>query len=103
MRAYAEETNRLNRERRASGEGRCSELAKTQRTLKQMLSVIEEGGHPRGMTDRMRELEAREDLLKELLASAETSGYCGHPSERVRHLSEEGRAVDGGAQLPRGS
>jgi site-specific DNA recombinase len=45
MRAYAEETNRLNRERRASGEGHRSELAKIQRTLKQMLSAIEEGGH----------------------------------------------------------
>lgn len=68
MRAYAEETNRLNPERRANGEGYRSELAKIQRTLKQMLGVIEEGGHTRGMTDRMRELEAREDALKELLA-----------------------------------
>jgi len=33
-----------------------------------MLSAIEEGGHTRGMTDRMRELEAREDVLEELLA-----------------------------------
>lgn len=38
IRAYAEETNGLNRERRASGEGHRSELAKIQRTLKQMLS-----------------------------------------------------------------
>ena len=68
MRAYAEETNRLNRERRASGEGHRSELAKIHRTLKQMLSAIEEGGHTRGMTERMRELEAREDVLKALLA-----------------------------------
>ena len=34
MRAYAEETNRLKRERRASGEGYRSELAKIHRTLK---------------------------------------------------------------------
>jgi site-specific DNA recombinase len=68
MRAYAEETNRLNRECRASSEGHRSELAKIRRTLKQMLSVIEEGGHTRGMTERMRELEAREDVLKGLLA-----------------------------------
>jgi len=54
MRAYAEETNRLNRERRASGEGYRSELAKIPRTLKQMLSAIEDGGHTRGTTDRMR-------------------------------------------------
>jgi hypothetical protein len=43
-------------------------LAKIQRTLKQVLNVIEEGGHARGMIGRMRELEAREDAPKELLA-----------------------------------
>jgi site-specific DNA recombinase len=33
-----------------------------------MLSAIEEGGHTRGVTESMRELEAREDMLKALLA-----------------------------------
>jgi site-specific DNA recombinase len=33
------------------------------RILKQMLSAIEEGGHTRGVTERMRELEVREDVL----------------------------------------
>jgi site-specific DNA recombinase len=80
MRAYAEETNRLNRERRASSEGHRSELAKNQRTLKQMLSVIEEGGHTRGMTDRMRELEAREDVLKEFLAQEPADIPDIHPN-----------------------
>jgi site-specific DNA recombinase len=80
MRAYAEETNRLNRERRANGEGYRSELAKIQRTLKQMLGVIEEGGHTRGMTDRIRELEAREDALKELLAQEPADGPDIHPN-----------------------
>jgi site-specific DNA recombinase len=91
MRAYAEETNRLNRERRANGEDYL-ELAKIQRTLKQMLGVIEEGGHTRGMTDRMRELEAREDVLKELLAQEpagvpdihpNVSGICRKKVERL--------------------
>jgi site-specific DNA recombinase len=67
--SHTEEMNRLNRERRASGEGHRSELAKIRRTLKQMLSAIAESGHTRGMTERMRELEAREDVLKGLLAS----------------------------------
>ena len=80
MRAYAEETNRLNRERRASGEGHRSELAKIQRTLKQMLGAIEEGGHTRGMTERMRELEAREDVLKELLAQEPADIADIHPN-----------------------
>jgi len=80
MRAYAEETNRLNRERRASGEGHRSELAKIRRNLKQMLGVIEEGGHTRGMTDRMHELEAREDVLKELLAQGAADIPDIHPN-----------------------
>jgi site-specific DNA recombinase len=80
MRAYAEETNRLNRERRASGEGHRSELAKIQRTLKQMRSAIEEGGHTRGMTERMRELEAREDVLKGLLAEEPADSPDIHPN-----------------------
>jgi len=39
-------------------------LTKIQRTWKQMVSVIEEGGHMRGMTDRMHELETGEDVLR---------------------------------------
>ncbi|WP_158930977.1 hypothetical protein [Acidisphaera sp. S103] len=41
MRSYAEEINRLNRERRASGEGHRIELLKIQRTLNQMLTIVE--------------------------------------------------------------
>jgi hypothetical protein len=44
---------------RASSPASSSELANFQRTLKQMLTVIEEGGQTRGMTERMREFEAR--------------------------------------------
>src|SRR6266567_3905908 len=94
MRAYAEETNRLNCESRASGEGHRSELAKIHRTLKQMLSAIEEGGHTRGMTERMRELEAREDVLKELLAQEPANIPDIHPNvsgiyrKKVERLTE---------------
>src|SRR5712692_3112475 len=94
MRAYAEETNRLNRERRASGEGNRSELAKIHRTLKQMLSAIEEGGHTRGMTERMRELEAREDVLTGLLAQEPADIPDIHPNmsgiyrKKVERLTE---------------
>ncbi|OIQ93612.1 hypothetical protein GALL_244600 [mine drainage metagenome] len=80
MRAYAEETNKLNRERRSSGEAYRTELAKIERTLKQMLNVIEEGGYTRGMTDRMRELEAREDALRELLAQTPVDIPDIHPN-----------------------
>jgi site-specific DNA recombinase len=69
-------------------------LAKIKRTLKQMLSVIEEGGHTRGMTDRMRELEAREDVLGELLAQEPADIPDIHPNvsgiyrKKVERLTE---------------
>jgi site-specific DNA recombinase len=94
MRAYAQETNRLNHERRAAGEGYRAELAKIARTLKQMLKVIEDGGYTRGMTDRMRELEAREDELKAPLAQAPVDIPDVHPNvselyrRKVERLAE---------------
>ena len=48
MKAYAEETNRLNRERRASGAADRQELAELGRKIKAMVSVIEDGGYARG-------------------------------------------------------
>jgi len=86
--------NRLNHERRASGEGYRAELAKIARTLKQMLKVIEDGGYTRGMTDRMRELEAREDELKALLAQEPVDIPDVHPNvselyrRKVERLTE---------------
>ena len=62
MRAYAEETNRINRERRTSGASEKKELAA-------MIAVIEDGGYVRGMVDRLRELEARQDELNERLSA----------------------------------
>jgi site-specific DNA recombinase len=44
-----------------------------------MLSAIE-GGHTRGMTERMRELEAREDVLKELLGQEPSDIPDIHPN-----------------------
>ena len=69
MQAYAEETNRRNRERRASGEADRRELAAIGKKIRAMVAVIEDGGYARGMMDRVRELEAREDELNERLAA----------------------------------
>ena len=59
-----------------------------------MLSAIEEGGHTRGMTERMRELEAREDVLKGLLAQEPADIPDIHPNvsgiyrKKVERLTE---------------
>ena len=79
MRAWAEETNRLNRERRASGESDRRELAEVRKKTAAMIAVIEDGGYVKGMVDRLRELEAREDALTERLAAVPVDLPDVHP------------------------
>ena len=69
MKAYAEETNRLNRERRASGATDRAQLAEIEKKIASMIAAIEKGGYVRGMSDRLRELEARQDGIKERLVA----------------------------------
>ncbi|MCY4396871.1 MAG: zinc ribbon domain-containing protein [Rhodospirillaceae bacterium] len=69
MKAYVEETNRLNRERRASGATDRATLAEIEKKIKAMVAVIEDGSYARGMMDRMRELEARQDESAERLSA----------------------------------
>ena len=80
IRAYAEETNRLNRERRASGAGDRKELAEIEKKIATMIAAIEDGGYVRGMSDRLRELEARQDELAERLAAAPADLPDIHPN-----------------------
>jgi DNA invertase Pin-like site-specific DNA recombinase len=80
MRAYAEETNRLNRERRSSGDADRRELDKITRSIKEIVALIEEGGGSRVLLDRLRELEAREDELRARLAQAPADIPDLHPN-----------------------
>ena len=59
-----------------------------------MLQVIEDGGYTRGMTERMRELEAREDELNEILTAEPVDSLDLHPGvaevyrRKVERLAE---------------
>ncbi len=94
MKAYAEETNRLNRERRASGASDRAELAGIEKKIASMLDAIEEGGYVRGMSDRLRELEARQDEINERLSAAPVDIPDVHPNiagvyrRKVERLAE---------------
>src|SRR5690606_4166455 len=59
MRAYAEETNRLNRERRANGEAWKAELAKVDKQIEQIVEAIADGMYHPSMKEKMDALEAR--------------------------------------------
>ena len=111
MKAYAEETNRLNRERRASGATDRKELAGIGKKIASMLDAIEEGGYVRGMSDRLRELEARQDEINERLSAAPVDIPDIHPNiagvyrrkvERLAEALADPRDRDEAAEAIRG-
>jgi site-specific DNA recombinase len=63
MRAYAEETNRLNRERRSNGEAWRSELIKVEKQIQGIIEAIKEGMFQPSMKAAMDGLEGRKAEL----------------------------------------
>ena len=107
MRAFAEETNRLNRERRASGDSDRREMDRLTQSIKEIVTLIENGGGSRALVERLRELEAKEDELKARLASAPVDIPDIHPNvsalyrrkverlaEALRHPQERDEAAE---------
>nr|WP_295469979.1 hypothetical protein [Mesorhizobium sp.] len=78
-RAYAEETNRLNRERRKSAEAGRRELAETTKAIAEIVRVIEQGGWHRALSDRLTELEAKQNSLTARLSDAPQDVPDIHP------------------------
>ncbi|MBT9373355.1 recombinase family protein [Rhizobium sp. CSW-27] len=70
MRAYAEETNRLNRERRSSGDAWKAELIKIEKQIRAIIEAIKAGMFHESMKAEMDTLEARKSELNALLADA---------------------------------
>ena len=70
MRAYAEETNRLNRERRSNGDAWQAELAKVQKQIAEIVEAIADGMYHPSMKEKMTGLETRKAELLSLLADA---------------------------------
>ena len=68
MRAYAEETNRLNRERRSNGDAWKVELVKVEKQIRGIIEAIKEGMFHPSMKGEMDALEARKAELTEQLA-----------------------------------
>ncbi|MAS15386.1 MAG: recombinase family protein [Nitratireductor sp.] len=68
MRAYAEETNRLNRERRSNGDAWQAELAKVEKDIRGIIEAIKAGMFHESMKGEMTALENRKAELAALLA-----------------------------------
>ncbi|CAN7638896.1 recombinase family protein [Mesorhizobium sp. LjNodule214] len=67
MRAHAEETNRLNRERRSKGDAWGAELEKTGRELEKAINAILAGVPPLTLKEKIEKLETRKAELTVLL------------------------------------
>jgi site-specific DNA recombinase len=94
MRAYAQETNRLNRERRATAEASRKELAETTKAIVEIVRVIEQGGWHRALSERLTELEAKQDSLTARLSDVPEDVPDLHPGlaetfrRRIERLTE---------------
>lgn len=67
MRAYAEETNRLNRARRSNGDAWKAELVKVEKQIRGIIEAIKAGMFHESMKAEMDTLEARKKELSALL------------------------------------
>jgi site-specific DNA recombinase len=80
VRAYAEETNRQNHERRAHTETSRRALVKIERSIKGILDAIEDGMYQPAMKVRMSELEQQKAEIEARLAQAPADLPDVHPN-----------------------
>ncbi|MFE8871565.1 DNA resolvase [Acetobacter persici] len=79
MRAYVEETNRLNHERGASVSAWKTELGKIEKGVKGIFDAIENGLYDEGIKQRLTELRQREQELRASLKEADDDTPDIHP------------------------
>src|SRR5260370_31382344 len=80
VRAYAEETNRQNHERRAQAETSRRALEKIERGIKGIMDAIEDGMYQPAMKARMNELEQQKAEMEARLAEAPADVPDVHPN-----------------------
>ena len=107
VRAYVEETNRLNHQRRAAGTVDRAELEKVLKAIGGLAEMAMDGRGTRTVADKLLELEAQEDAIRARLAEAPLDKPDIHPniaeiyrrkverlSEALNHPAERDAAAD---------
>jgi len=80
MRAFVEETNRLNHHRRATREADVQRLEKAHRAIDGLVAAIEDGGYSRPLMERLKGLEAEVEEIERRLADAPRDVPDIHPN-----------------------
>jgi hypothetical protein len=94
MRAYAEETNRLNRERRSNGDAWRAELSKIEKQIQGIIEAIKDGMYQPSMKGAMEGLEARKAELTALLADVPDDAPDILPSAAAVYAKKVGRLTE---------
>jgi DNA invertase Pin-like site-specific DNA recombinase len=94
MRAYAEEMNRLNRERRSNGDAWRTELAKVEKQIRGIIEAIKEGMFQPSMKAEMDALETRKAELTSLLADGPADVPDLLPSASAIYARKIGRLTE---------
>lgn len=80
MRAFIEESNRLNQHRRATRDADAQRLEKARRAIDGIVAAIEDGGYSRPLMERLRTLEADVETLEAQMAQAPADAPDVHPN-----------------------
>jgi hypothetical protein len=80
IRTCVEETNRINRQRRATDIADRAELDKVLKAIKGLVTLATEGKGNRSLVDQLLELEAQEDAIRARLAAAPADVPDIHPN-----------------------
>ena len=80
VRAWAEETNRLNRERNASSEAERKELADVNKKIEGIVVAIQDGAYSPALKEQLHKLEARKEELNDRLATVPAKIPDIHPN-----------------------
>lgn len=94
MRAYTQETNRLNRTRRLSADTNRRDLAETEKAIREIVRIIETGGWHRALSERLTELEAKQDDLTARLSQAPVDVPDLHPGIAETYRRRIGRLTE---------
>jgi site-specific DNA recombinase len=94
MRAFIEETNRLNHHRRANREADLERLEKARKAIDGIVAAIEDGGYSRPLMERLKTLEAEVEAIEDSLNQAPRDVPDVHPNvaeiyrRKVERLTE---------------
>lgn len=94
MRAYAEETNRLNRERRSNADVWQVEQVKVEKQIRGIIEAIKEGMFHPSMKTEMDTLEARKAELATLLSDVHDAAPDLLPSASAIYARKVGRLTE---------